>query len=303
MKNKYIRFLFMLVFLVYKENVCFSQQNGGMESWTPSGSPPPFDWLYPTGWTTNNATTEFITSGTKRSTDEHSGTYAAQLRTLNVFGSLTRSQLVLGTAMLDNPNYQVKAYTGGEPLSFVPTALSFYYKLDVDNVLEYAVAEVLIKRGTGTAVPDTVYHEKRMLSPVASYTNVEILIPNVGIDILTDSIVIAFASNDENEAGLNILYIDDVHIDEASALSPGPGAQTYSLYPNPVQQGIDVTVEVIGYQLGKLDILDVMGRKVNAEVSMSIDHHRATIHTSRCMPGVYLLMMDGEPAQNILLVQ
>lgn len=303
MKKINLRFLCMLVFLAYTGSVCFSQQNGGMESWTPSGSPPPFDWLYPTGWTTNNATTEFTTAGTRRSTDEHTGNYAAQISTLNVFGTLTRSQLVLGIAMLDFPNYQVKAYTGGEPLSIVPTMVSFYYKLNVDNVLEYAVADVLIKRGSGMAIPDTVYHEKRMLSPVAAYTKVEMLIPDVEIDILTDSIVIAFSSNDESEAGLNVLYIDDVRIDEASALNPGPESLAYSIYPNPVQQGHDVTLDANGNQMYKLDILDVVGRKVKADEGISFLHDKATINTTCLMPGLYFLVMNGIPLRNLLLVQ
>src|SRR5688572_631248 len=223
---------YLLILIVSFTNHLFAQQNGSMEEWT-SGSMPPFNWKYPNGWTTTNATTEFNGAAVTQSTDEHSGTFAAQLRTLDLFGTLTRSQLALGNVKLDYPRYRLIGYTGGEDLAFVPNALNFYYKLTTGDANEYAVADILIKRReAGDPYPDTVYFESVQLHSTASYTQVNVPFPTDNINAETDSIVILFSSNDTNEIALNTLLIDDISIDFASAVNPTPNQNSVSIYPN-----------------------------------------------------------------------
>ncbi len=117
--------LFVIASFLFSLNAA-GQANGSLETWLPSGRPAPFDWKFPQGWSTNNATTEFSGAGVSQSPDEHSGSWAARLRTLNLFGTITRSQLVLGNCKLDFPNYRILPITGGEPLLMEPKVVSFF---------------------------------------------------------------------------------------------------------------------------------------------------------------------------------
>ena len=233
--------LIILFFFLGSYNLT-AQENGGFENWEPSGSPPPFDWKSPIGWTTNNATTEFSGAAVIQSTDEHSGTLAAHLRTLNLFGTFRRAQLVLGDCALDYPNYSVLPYTGGEPLVMEPRLIRFFYKLSVGDPAEYAVADILIKRPSGNQFPDTIFYEEVRLQATNAYTEMQILIPSLEIDLQSDSIVIGFASNDTNAVALNSLLVDDVSIDFSSANNNIPEQLRLGLYPNPIHSGERLTL-------------------------------------------------------------
>ncbi len=286
------RFLFLLLITAPQLHLN-AQQNGSFESWSPSGKKPPFNWIYPTGWTTNNATTEFITSGVNRNTYHYSGEFAAQIKTLNIFGTLTRSQLSLGDCQLDPPNYQVKAYTGGEPLMMVPDEVSFYYQLTTGNPDEYAVAEVLIKRGSGSSIPDTVYHGSLMLPAVDIYTEAKLSIPESGIHTATDSIVILFSSNDTNEIAVNILYVDDVSINYATSTSffPGPNP-LITLYPNPVPYGEAITISHPGMDMKTVKIYDACGRQVEPCLTSKNNEDQIIVDTRQLQPGLYFVRSD-----------
>ena len=290
-----IPYIFLLI-VSFTGNI-LAQQNGGMEEWT-SGSMPPFNWKFPNGWTTTNATTEFNGATVTQSTDEHSGTYAAQLRTIDLFGTLTRSQMALGNVKLDYPRYRLIGYTGGEDLAFVPNGLSFYYKLTTGNSNEYAVADVLIKRReAGDPYPDTVYFESVQLSSAATYTKVNVPFPTDNINAETDSIVIVFSSNDTNEIALNTLLIDDVSIDFASAVTPAPNQSSVTIYPNPVH-----TNQVLHFtsSVDQFFILDAYGHTLftkRAEGMQSIDFSKTDL-----APGLYYVRLNDEKVVKLVVI-
>ncbi|HZV70738.1 MAG TPA: T9SS type A sorting domain-containing protein [Saprospiraceae bacterium] len=294
MKLWFTKFTFCISQLFTFCVVLNGQQNGGFENWSPSGSPPPFDWKYPTGWTTNNATTEFISAGVTRSTVKHSGTYAAQVKTLNIFGTLTRSQLSLGKGKLDYPHYQVAPNTGGEPLAMIPHEVSFFYQLSIDSPAEYAVAEILVKRPSGSTVPETVFHESVMLPAVDIYTEVKVQIPEAGINIATDSIVILFSSNDTSEVGNNILFVDDVSIDFTSANQPAPKMLAdISIYPNPLHSGQEIVIKNSSAEIHDISLTDLSGKLVRCFGNFS--HAGLEIHLPALdlCPGVYVLVLNN----------
>lgn len=291
-----ITYIFLLI-VSFTGNI-LAQQNGGMEDWSPSGSPPPFDWKFPTGWTTTNATTEFSGAAVTQSTDEHSGTYAAQLRTIDLFGTLTRSQMALGNVKLDYPLYRLIGYTGGEDLSFVPNALSFYYKLTTGNANEYAVADVLIKRReAGDPYPDTVYFESVQLSSAATYTKVNVPFPTDNINAETDSIVIVFSSNDTNAIALNTLLIDDVSIDFASAITPTPNQSSVAIYPNPVH-----TDQVLHFTslVDQFFILDAYGHTLFSK--SEDDMPSINLLETNITPGIYYVQVNKEKVKKLVVI-
>ncbi|MBP7239975.1 MAG: hypothetical protein KBA14_07090 [Saprospiraceae bacterium] len=304
MQKTFTRNVFSLLYLY----VCFflspaiGQQNGGFESWSPSGSPPPFDWMYPAGWTTTNAATEFITSGVKRSTDKHGGSYAAQIQTLNIFGTLTRSQLALGNCKINFPEYKLEGNTGGDLLTMIPHQVSFFYKLTIGDPAEYAIADVLIKRASGQAIPDTVFYASFHLQSAATYTEVNILIPKQGINIATDSIVIVFSSNDTNEVATNLLYVDDVSIDFASNNIPIPQDEmALTVFPNPLHAGQSLTINHPGNVFHDVLMIDNSGRIIEGCFDLFQDGDNTILSGIPAIPGLYNLIIDGRYGAGVVV--
>ena len=296
--------LSVLFFILLHQSIS-AQQNGGFEDWTPSGSPPPFDWSYPTGWTTTNATTEFITAGVNRSEDAHSGEYSAQIKTLNIFGTNTRSQLVLGNAKLDPPMYRVIGYTGGEPLNMIPESVSFFYKLTQQSPFESAVADILIKRReAGDPYPDTVFHHSEYLQGTDAFTEVNIPIPDVEINIETDSIVLVFSSNDTSEFGINFLYVDDVSVDFVSATKPVVRSSSNLVYPNPVHAGHPLTIQKGDVsQVTEIKWIDSFGRTIAEENYPDDDGQFVHLDVCQIPGGIYTLLLNGVYSIRVLVTE
>ena len=293
-------FPFFISLFFIAANSTFAQTNGDMEDWSPSGSPPPFNWMFPTGWTTTNATSEFIGAGVSRSPDAHSGMYSAQIRTLDIFGTITRSQLALGNVKLDPPMYRLIGYTGGEPLQMIPDHLTFHYLLTTGNVNEYAVADILIKRReAGDPYPDTVFFQSVHLPPVFGYQEVNVPFPSQGINPATDSIVIVFSSNDTSEIALNTLHVDDISIDFVSSVVPGPDSNQSYVYPNPV--GRYDQMFVAGDAIKKISIMDLAGRIVFATTSNLSN----PILLDPCLltPGTYIVRINDDSVQKLVVIE
>jgi len=292
----------LCLYVCFFLNTVVGQQNGGFEAWSPSGSPAPFDWIYPTGWTTTNATTEFITSGVKRSTDKYGGSYAAQIQTLSIFGTLTRSQVALGNCKLNYPEYRLEGYTGGEPLTMIPQQISFFYKLTVGDPAEYAVADVLIKRASGQAIPDTIFYTSVHLQSVTTYTEVNIPITETGFQIGTDSIVIVFSSNDTNEIAANLLSVDEVSIDFTSATIPIPHDDiTLKVFPNPIQAGQALTISHRGKAFEFVRMIDTAGRVIEGCFDMMMDGDYTILSHMPSIPGLYNLIIDGKYGAGVVV--
>ncbi|HAP01837.1 MAG TPA: hypothetical protein DCQ93_07945 [Bacteroidetes bacterium] len=75
-----------------------SLSNSGFEQWDSSNQAPPFDWHQPSDWSSTNPATEFNTAGITKSTDAHSGNFAARIITQNIFGVYHAGGLVSGHA-------------------------------------------------------------------------------------------------------------------------------------------------------------------------------------------------------------
>lgn len=280
-----------------------AQQNGGFENWSPSGSPPPFDWKFPTGWTTTNATTEFITAVVRRVTDAHSGTYAAEIRTLNVFGTNRRSQLALGLCKLNYPEYRIEPYTGGEAMTSIPQEVSFYYKLSNLDTNDVASVEVMIKRPPGMAFEDLVFYARTDLQPVGAYTRMTIPIGESGIDVATDSILIVFSSNGPDAPGTNVLVVDDVVIDFTSSNQPGPITDLIGkAYPNPIQSTGTLTIVNPGKEIHAVHMIDATGRIVSGCLQLAGDDEIIELTGLPSVSGIYSLLLDGKCFARIVVV-
>ncbi|MBK9981997.1 MAG: T9SS type A sorting domain-containing protein [Saprospiraceae bacterium] len=296
--------LFAFLYAIQLVNPLTAQQNGSFENWSPSGSPPPFNWMFPTGWTTNNATTEFTADGVRRNNYNYSGEFSAQLKTLNIFGTLRRSQLALGNCQLDYPNYRIKAYTGGEPLPMVPQQVTFYYQLTIGHPSEHAVADILIKHPSGSANPDTVFYASVSLPAVDIFTEVNVPIPDAGINTATDSIVILFSTNDTNAVGLNILYVDAVSIDFVSSTDHGPSVQpSIRLYPNPLRTEEVLNVNFSDDKIHSVKLMDSTGRIIESGFDQNSTGSNTRLGALRLPPGIYCLIADNKYSRPFVVIE
>ncbi|MEO6131024.1 MAG: hypothetical protein ABIQ02_04195, partial [Saprospiraceae bacterium] len=159
-------------------------------------------------------------------------------------------------------------------------------------------------RGSGSAIPDTVYHYSLHLPAVDIFTEASISIPAFGINIATDSIVIVFSSNDTTEVAQNILYVDDVSIDLTSAIAPDPSMkQEVTLYPNPVRSGEMLTIRHTGKKWHDVKIEDSTGRIVNGCCTWSGDDVTSSIGPVLLSPGIYSLIVDGRNKGRFVMVE
>lgn len=228
--------LFALPVLV-SSGYCQGLPNGGFEDWTESGRPAPFDWEEPTGWKSTNAVTEFTSAGIRRSTTRHTGDYACEIRTANVFGEDAPGILANGNPELDFGSSSIVLATAGTPIADRPNKLTGFYTYSSLTTGDSAWALVMLKKyNSQTGTFDTVGVGFRALSATAAYTRFNVHI-TYRSEAQPDSVVVAFfSSNPLNPLPGGTLIIDDVELsddvsgvqDQAFALS------SIRVYPNPV---------------------------------------------------------------------
>lgn len=230
--------------------------NTNFEEWSPSGSPAPFDWEFPTNWTSNNATTEFTSAGVQKTTDSYEGTFAAQLTTVNAFGEFTPAMIVNGDGDLNFGEFSVEIITAGDDLGTVPVAVSGYYKFSSTSDGDSGEAVLLLKKyNADLDKQDTVLLERKLLPPQEEYT-----LFSFDIEPLTespDSIILAFYSTRENEplAGGQLL-IDEVSMGVTGITDSE--LSEFQIYPNP-------TNGIITIESNKSDNMEITVRSLTGE--------------------------------------
>ena len=150
--------------------------NAGMEEWEKTASESNWDRWAINGWATyNNMTT--MTSGTRhntayvsrsgsaQSTDAHSGTYAAELRTIgwgagnSAYGTISDSNpkyinkgmLYLGTSPTEYSNLDEQVVKGSMFTSR-PASISFWYKYSKKNDADYGGMSIWVKDASGNVI-------------------------------------------------------------------------------------------------------------------------------------------------------
>jgi hypothetical protein len=192
--------------------------NGGMEDWTPSGQPPPFDWEEPTGWKSNNSVVEFISASVVKSKNAYEGTYSCFIKTIPMFGGHVAGMLVNGDPEVLVMDYTVNILSGGTPVSYRPDYLTGYYKYEDPEVPEDSAFVIVILKKFNTAFNkiDTIGIGTKALPMVNTYTQFTVNVNYLFSDI-PDSVIVAFMSTKPEISGTKgLLYIDNVSLSPAS---------------------------------------------------------------------------------------
>jgi hypothetical protein len=248
--------------------------NAGFETWTDSISCgtwsgvefPGFPPLYPAVYTL------------KRTTDKHSGTYAAKI-TSAVISGLGNSP---GVGTLGTVDLTTQTIKGGIPFTEKPATMKFWYKYQPVTGDTMFVFIGLFKRNG--SVTDTVAKGSFQLSQtVSAYTQqtitLEYLLPTVTPDSMN---IIALSSQASIHAG-STLYLDDLTLEGLFVGVPHVNlASEISLSPNP-SNGM-VTVETGSNLVSKVRIINAIGQEVYATTFTS----RKSLNLQHLPKGLYV---------------
>lgn len=216
--------------------LCFSQDiNGGFEEWKASGQPAPFNWFEPKGWGTSNPRTEVTLAGVRKSSDKRSGTLAAEINTVNVFGELTPTAMSLGHLKIDWNKYKDFIYSGGMKLSKLPTSIKFWYKYKSDGANDQGLVRVFLKRYNKVSKTSTlIFQDSLILDKEAVFTEQKINVNTNDFNMESDSFGIIFLSGIEGKIkGKGQLVIDDLALEDINRVE-NTELKRPLLFPNPV---------------------------------------------------------------------
>ena len=269
--------------------------NGGFENWTDNG-------LYedPDQWVSLNffALLGAPETATK-STDAHSGTYAAQLQTVaaDVDGDGNNdtipSSLSLGTLDLMSGES-----TNGAAFTSRPDSLTGWYKFAPLNADAFVVQVSLTKWNAVSGEQETVASGTYTQDAAASvYRRMSFPLVYESTDI-PDTVSVTFitAGGMTTSPG-TALWIDDLAFVTNSPLAviPKPAEPAIQLYPNPAKESVNVVLA----KDANIHICNALGMEV--DVMRATASKTLSIPTAKYDNGVYLLKTDTGIVQRFVV--
>lgn len=227
--------------------------NSGLENWdeetfydNPSGD----------FWDTANRTLDLvlgtIPASVERTSDAHSGNYAAKIITRTWFGQLASGTLFAGffdsSVVLTDPDNSVKF---GKPFTERPDEFSYWYKYEPVQG-DSAEAYSYLTRWNGSSRDTIASAYTKIYDAKNVYTLAEIpFVYNNNFTEDPDSITIVFASSSrgdifQGQEG-NTLFVDDISLYYCvtSSYQPLMSENNVTVYPNPT------TTELVNFSLEK----------------------------------------------------
>lgn len=302
-KNLHHSLLLIAVCVFTNTSSLFAQvtlPNDSFEQWDSSGNPPPFDWHQPSDWSSTNPVTEFISAGITKSTDAHSGNFAAQIKTLNIFGTYRAGGLVCGHAKnVTSPDYTILPVTGGQPVSNKPVKVRGWYKFSTTTSSDSACVIVINKKwNTGSSDYDTIGLSRTYLPPASTYTLFEAWITDWDNFNSPDSVAVAFfSSNPDTASAGGILLVDDVELDFTTSISENEiSMNEFQLYPNPASDELNIFFNKNSF-FTSLNIYSSIGKIISSEKISGDSNFTIDVHSLPA--GLYLIEMKNDTGLSV----
>lgn len=275
--------------------------NLDLEDWESSSSG---RFENPTGgeWATSNDIVDIAifppsTNPVEKSSDAFSGSFSAQLTTIEVFGTLSSATLFTGEFDLNitSPSESVKF---GRPFTGKPTSLRGYYKSNSIMQDSFDMYITLFNEAIISGEPrgDTVAHAQFTSNEtVGTWTPFELTLDYHNANDV-DSIQIVFASSAEGAsfAGQlgNTLWIDNLELYYApvgisQVLMPEIGVKTF---PNPAVDQLNIELEK---ELPNNEFL-IMAADGKIVKRNQINGLNEKIDVSQLTPGIYFYLLNDE---------
>jgi hypothetical protein len=254
--------------------------NGGFEDWTEIGADEPDDWT-----TTNLLTTSVGGAGVTKSTDSHTGSFAAQLESVISFNGDSICLLTNGT--LDGE----EGPTGGMPVFEFPKLVSGYYKYSPVGMDTALAGLWLYHYNAGTGITETLQETVIPLPPASEYTYFEL--PVLYYDIpVPDTINIAFAPSNYEGGYIGLgstLLVDDLEITYQPFITTIDEKQDPqpNLYPNPAYSQININIEGWLNQKIAVEVSDIRGKIIYRTQERATASSDISIDVQHLDPGIY----------------
>ncbi len=226
-----------------------------------------------------------------KTTDAHSGSFAAKLITLkeDIFGTLP--------ALLTNADIELDMSTvtpgtslpgiklvGGTPVTTRIPAMSAWVKYSPIGNDTAGIYVLAMKAGIGAGGADSLIGKGQaiMYSNISTYTKMDIPITYVNASMVPDFIqVIITPGSMTNPQDSSTLYVDDITVETTGIITPETGY--YKIYPNPATNLLHIDGDVY-----KIDILNALGQQVYSSVAQ----HMVNIAT--LASGIYYLQLSDK---------
>jgi len=252
---------------------------GGFNNWTPNSTniyyEPAGDW-----WTTLNSLASLGGPVTvSRTTDAHSGEYAAKLETKLWGDFLISGLLASGNFVMTEPYIQ-----NGRPYTETPSSFKGWYKYSPVNGDSAGVGAILTRYNTDTGQKDTIATAVRAITENAeTYTQFEIdfdyLIPSVN----PDTIIIVFTSSGDGgnfmgQVGSTFI-IDDILLEYPSGIKESLSQEfTINAYPSPANNQLSLEFNTNHPEKLLCSIYAIDGRFMQS-FSLSDKKHKLDVST------------------------
>ncbi len=249
--------------------------NAGFENWTSANAA--------TSWSSVSLLTYYSIA---RSTDAHSGTYAAMLKTQSIL-----TQTIPGICDLGTINLTTQAVGGGTPFVGRPVNFTGWYKYTPVGNDSMLIAFLLTRTVAGVkdTVGGVVFTHK---TAVSSYTQFVLPIKyNVNVTGNPDTMNIVLLSSATATGGTGTtLMVDDLALDYGNGIEEN-SAIDYRIYPNPASDILTISTNETKKLPVTVKIYNLTGQEVYSESYKNEDSH--TITLSRFKDGMYFVKISG----------
>lgn len=275
--------------------------NGSFESWTTLGLAE-----YPNSWLTTDAISggqgsPLILGTVTKSTERHSGSFAAKMGSKALFGMTLPAFLELGSRFLNSSTFGI----GGIPFTGRPGSLQFWYRLTVASN-DSAGVYLALPRGGGTAA-QVVGAAFAILPSRTGYGQFSLPV-SYAAGLAPDSLRLFFLCGTGDVAASSTLWLDDIALSGAVAAAASAATQaTLSIYPNPSvsDEFALASSQNPAVATASFRVYDAQGRLVRQPPATPLNEAHGQSVNLRGMPaGVYLLHLstpEGSLTRKLLI--
>ena len=269
------------------------------ESWNQNHYNTSYPTLYywevlPTNiWASSNAATTIVNSFCmQRSTDMHSGSYAAYLETKTIFGQIASGNLFTGYFIADLFNSKAMR---GIPFTSRPSDFRGFYKYTSvsytyggSTIPDSCAIYAILSKWNGSQRVEVGKAEMFSSANLSSYT--QFILPfNYYSSDIPDTISVVFASSKNGEffrGGVGSkLYIDDISFSYVSGINDN------KLTTDNYLSGNEWIFNFNKMFNGEISIFDLQGRKLYFE---QVSGNGCKIDISRFKTGMYVFKISGK---------
>jgi hypothetical protein len=279
--KKFTIFILLLAFSL--TNITAQEiNNNDLESWVSEG-----DYEIPEGWETSNEASASVTLTVEKTTDAHSGSYAARLESASIVGFVSPAFITTARFEFDLWTQSAELF-GGLHFPYRPEKISGYYKYTPASADDHAVVGVFLLKYNGGETPDTVgmaefYGE----DTVSEYTYFETSFQYSSSET-PDSMQLTVLSTDFNDpvAG-SVMFIDKMEIEMATGKKLGVLENEFSMYPNPAQNSVHIQAQAGNV----LTVYDMTGKRLH---QMQIPSNHFQLNVSELPKSAYIISIKGD---------